>query len=127
MWDGVIMNWRRELTGDKHLLHGFRPKGANHMADLSTLNGIGEARNDLYGKLERGEVTEVKAMAQERILRGQSELKASIPLRLVNIIAKAKNPKIQAYAEPLMRALVGFVSGPEAIEDLRTQDDKVAR
>lgn len=92
------------------------------MANLNTLEGIGEARNDLYERLNRGEVTEARAMAQERILRGQSELKATIPLRLVSIIAKAKNPKVQRYSEPLMRALVGFVNGPEAVKQIESSD-----
>lgn len=88
------------------------------MADLRTLKGIGEARNELYDRLEKGEVSEIKAMAHERILRGQSELKATIPLRLIAIIARAKNPQVQRYSEPLMRELVSFVSGPERLKEI---------
>lgn len=85
------------------------------MANLETLNGISEARTALYSKLEAGEMTEGRALAQERILRGQVELKATIPLRLVAIIAKAKGGNAQKYAEPLMRTLLGFVGGADAM------------
>lgn len=83
------------------------------MADLSNLNGISEARNHMYDSLERGEITEARAMAQERVLRGQSELKATIPLRLLSIIAKSKNAGVSKFGEPLMRALLNFTTGQE--------------
>lgn len=93
-------------------------------ADLSTLDGIGKARQSMYTKLEGGEITEARAMAMERVLRGQSELKGSIPLRLVNIIAKARNPRVQLYAEPLMERLLGFVAGEEAVTAMKALDKK---
>lgn len=91
------------------------------MADLATLDGISKARNDLYSKLESGEISEARALAQERVLRGQSELKATIPLRLLSIIAKAKNPGVSRHGEALMRSLIGFVNGPEALVALDAQ------
>jgi hypothetical protein len=95
------------------------------MANLQTLQGISEARERLYDGLEGGTITEARAMAQERVLRGQSELKASIPLRLVAIIAKAKNPKVAQYAEPLMKALLTFTTGqtPEQIDASKRIED----
>jgi hypothetical protein len=83
------------------------------MANLKTLDGIAEAREDLYNKLERGDINEVRAMAQERVLRGQSELKATVPLRLLAIIAKSRTPAVQKYGEPLMRAVLKFTTGAE--------------
>jgi len=93
------------------------------MADLSTLNGISEARSKLYTELEKGKINEARALAQERVLRGQVELKATIPLRLVAIIAKSKGAAAQKYAEPLMRTLLGFVGGPAAIETAEHTDN----
>ena len=88
------------------------------MANLQTLNGISEAREQLYNDLEANRITEARAMAQERVLRGQSELKASIPLRLLAIVAKAKNPAVVKYGEPLMKALLNFTTGQQLeIED----------
>ena len=86
------------------------------MANLQNLQGISEARERLYEKLEGNEITEARAMAQERVLRGQSELKATIPLRLLSIIAKAKNPGVAKYGEPLMKALLNFTTGQDVAE-----------
>jgi len=87
------------------------------MADLSTLNGISNARNDLYNKLEAGDINEQRAIAQERILRGQVDLKGTIPMRLTSIVMKAKGPAAK-FAEPLMRSLLGFIDGPDAVKAL---------
>ena len=87
------------------------------MANLSTLTGISEARNELYNKLEEGTINEQRAIAQERILRGQVDLKATIPMRLTSIVMKAKGPAAK-YAEPLMSALIGFIDGPEALKKI---------
>ncbi len=91
------------------------------MSDLSTLNGISDARNDLYNKLETGAINEQRAVAQERILRGQVELKATIPMRLASIVMKAKGP-MGKYSEPLMRSLIGFIDGPDAIKRIDLDD-----
>lgn len=83
------------------------------MANLKTLDGISDAREKLYNDLENKEIDDKRALAQERVLRGQTELKATIPLRLVSIIARAKNPKVQEYAEPLLRSINKFVTGED--------------
>src|SRR6266851_1979406 len=82
--------------------------------DLQTLNGIGVERETMYEKLANGSITESRALAQERVLRGQSELKAAIPLRLLSIIAKTRNPGVARYGEPLMKALLKFTTGSES-------------
>ena len=88
------------------------------MADLSILNGISEARNELYNKLEKGEVSEVRAMQMERVLRGQQSLKADVPIRLLNVVAKFKGAQAEKYVAPLVRSLLIFTTGelPPALE-----------
>ena len=83
------------------------------MTKLQTLEEIGNAREKLYSELEAGKITETRATTQERVLRGQSDLKATVPLRLLNIIAKTRNPGVAKYSEPLMRALLKFTTGAE--------------
>jgi hypothetical protein len=86
------------------------------MANLQSLQGISETRERLYDALEAGTISEAAAMARERVLRGQSELKATIPLRLLGIISKAKNPGVAKYAAPLMKALFHFTTGEQIAE-----------
>lgn len=81
------------------------------MADLSTLDGISEARNDLYNRLERGEINEARAMAQERLLRGQESIKGHMPIRLLNVVTKMKGTAAERYVEPLVGALLKFTTG----------------
>jgi len=81
------------------------------MADLSTLDGISSARNELYRKLESGEITEARAAAQERILRGQEQLKGSLPLRFILAMSKLKSTRAEPYIEPLAQALLKFTTG----------------
>lgn len=80
-------------------------------SDLSNLQGISRARETLYERLDNAEITETRALAQERVLRGQVELKATIPLRLLSIVAKSKNKGVEKYGTPLMKALLTFTTG----------------
>lgn len=81
------------------------------MADLSTLDGISDARNELYRRLDLGEITEAKAAAQERILRGQESLKGNLPLRFLLAMTKLKGTRAEPYVEPLAKALLRFTTG----------------
>ena len=83
------------------------------MADLSTLDGISAARNELYNKLESGEVNEIRAKEMERILRGQESLKAQVPIRLLNVVTKMKGTAAESYVGPLVRALLRFTTGED--------------
>lgn len=83
------------------------------MADLSTLDGISSARSELYRRLDMGEITEARAMAQERLLRGQESLKGNLPLRLLTLMTKMKGTKAEPYVEPLARALLKFTVGDD--------------
>ena len=87
------------------------------MADLKSLDGISDARNELYNQLEKGKISEARAIAQNRILEGQTTLKALIPIRMATLVMRAKNPVANKYAEPLMKRILGFVGGPDAIEE----------
>lgn len=88
-------------------------------SDLNTLNGISEARNALYNKLDSGQVSEARAAQMERVLRGQESLKAHVPIRLLNVVTKMKGSNAEKYVGPLVQTLLRFVNGAEALEDLR--------
>lgn len=83
------------------------------MADLSTLNGISDARNDLYKKLEAGEITEIRAAQMERMLRGQESLKGTLPIRFLTVMMKAKGTAAEQYVVPLVKGLLKFTTGEE--------------
>jgi hypothetical protein len=89
------------------------------MADIRTLEGISEARNDLYNKLESASIDERRALQMERVLRGQESLKAHVPIRLLGVVLRAKGAQAEAYAKPLMQALHKFTTGRDmpAIEE----------
>jgi len=87
------------------------------MADLSTLSGISNARNDLYNKLEAGEIQDARAVSMERILRGQESLKAHVPIRLLGIIAKWKGTNAEKYVAPLVASLLEFTGGQKALPE----------
>ena len=83
------------------------------MANLQTLEGLSQAREDLYTKLEKGEITEGRALGMERLLRGQESLKAHVPIRLLSVIAKYRGPKAEQYSRPLIIALTKFTTGED--------------
>jgi hypothetical protein len=83
------------------------------MADLSTLNGISEARNELYSKLEAGTIDDKRAAQMERVLRGQVDLKATMPIRLLNVVKNSKNPRAEAHMAYLISTLIRFTTGED--------------
>jgi hypothetical protein len=86
------------------------------MADLSTLDGIADARNELYRRLEHGGITEARAAAQERLLRGQESLKAtSAPP--ADRDGETEGHECGALCRPLAKALLKFTTGTPALTD----------
>lgn len=83
------------------------------MADLSTLNGISQARTDLYNKLDKGEVPEQRANIMERILRGQTTLKGELPLKFIKTMASYKGGKLEGYIAGTAADLAGFIDGSQ--------------
>lgn len=81
------------------------------MANLTTLEGISDARNDLYAKLEAGTLDDKRAMQMERVLRGQTELKAHVPIRLLNVVKSVKGTQAEKFVGPLVEALLKFTTG----------------
>lgn len=90
------------------------------MADLSTLQGISDARNDLYNKLESGALDERRALSMERVLRGQQSIKADVPIRLFGLLVKTKGTSAERYAPHLMRSLLKFTTGEDMPAELPT-------
>lgn len=80
------------------------------MTDLSSLNGISDARSELYNRLAAGEIPEAKAVAMERILRGQESLKAHVPIRLLSIITRWKGTQAEKFVTPLVENLLTFTT-----------------
>lgn len=87
------------------------------MASIQTLEEISEARGKVYDDLAVGKIDDKRAMTIERVLRGQTELKAAVPLRALAIVAKARNPNIGKHGERLMKALLKFTTGEEIPPD----------
>ena len=79
------------------------------MAKLDTLIGIAQAREDLYNALEKGEITEARAGAMERILRGQQALKGELPLRFISMVTRYKGGKLEGYVASTVGELSGFL------------------
>lgn len=84
------------------------------MANLQTLQGISDAREALFNKLEQGEVTEQRAREMERILRGQVSLKGELPLKAFRLITS--NKKLEAYAATLAGTVTNFLGQPALTE-----------
>lgn len=83
--------------------------------NLKTLDGIAEAREDLYGKLVLGEIPEVRAREAERMLRGQQILKGDMRLKFLSMIMG--NKKFEPFAADLAQSIATFVNGPAALGD----------
>jgi hypothetical protein len=83
------------------------------MANLSSLEGISDARNDLYSKLEAGTIDDKRAAQMERVLRGQVELKAHVPIRLLNVVKAVKGTRAEGHMHTLVRTLLKFTTGED--------------
>ena len=82
------------------------------MADLTSLNGIAAARETLYSKLEDGAITEMRARECERILRGQTQLKAEVPMKFMKMVMGFKGGKFEAFAATMAGELAEFIERP---------------
>jgi len=88
------------------------------MADLSTLQGISEARTDLYNKLEKGDIPEQRANILERVLRGQTFLHGDLRLKFMSLMARYKNGKLEGYIAGTAAELAEFIGGkPKALPE----------
>ena len=79
------------------------------IAKLGTLGGIADAREELYNALQNGEITEARAGAMERILRGQQALKGELPLRFISMVTRYKGGKLEGYIAATVGELSGFL------------------
>lgn len=83
--------------------------------NLKTLDGIADAREDLYTKLIAGEIPEVRAREAERMLRGQQILKGDMRLKFLSMILG--NKKFEPFAAELTQSIASFVNGPPQLPD----------
>jgi hypothetical protein len=91
------------------------------MADLTNLDGMGKAYNDLYQKIESGEVDERKATTMIRALRGLESLKVTQPIRLLSVVARFKGTDGEKYVGPLVAGLVRFTAGEAALSHIENR------
>lgn len=85
-------------------------------ADLATLQGISEARTDLYNKLMAGEVSETRANVGDRILRGQTYMHGDLRLKFINTISRYKGGKLEGYIGNAVGDLQAFLT-PKALAE----------
>lgn len=80
------------------------------MADLSTLEAIGNERQTLYGLLVDGTISEQRAIAAERVLSGQQRLK-EMPFRVLQVFTRLKSiadePRQREVLDLVMRVMGG--------------------
>jgi len=89
------------------------------MADLQSLAGIAQAREDLYRKMEDRSIPERQAQIQARLLEDQVKLKLAIPSRLLAIISKGTSAQVKKHGGRVLAGILEFATGEElpAIED----------
>jgi hypothetical protein len=83
--------------------------------NLKTLDGIADAREELYTRLIAGEIPEMRAREAERMLRGQQVLKGDMRLKFLGMILG--NKKFDAFSAELTQAIAAFVNGPAQLPD----------
>ena len=86
------------------------------MADLSNLQGISEARTDLYNKLLQGEIPEARANVADRILRGQTYMHGDLRLKFIKTISGYKGGKLEGYIGTAVSDLQAFLT-PRALAE----------
>lgn len=80
--------------------------------DLTTLEGIGRARQELYQDLQDGTISEQKAAEMEKVLRGQTKLKAEIPLRFLQLLASFEGAGVTQQLNKTIKEVGGFLGKP---------------
>jgi predicted ABC-type exoprotein transport system permease subunit len=85
------------------------------MADLSTLEAIGNERQTLYGLLVDGTISEQRAIAAERVLSGQQKLK-ELPFRVLQVFTRLKSiadePRQREVLDIVMRNMGAMTKAP---------------
>ena len=78
--------------------------------NLQTLDGIAEAREEVFSKMMNAEIPETRAREAERMLRGQQDLKGTMRLKFLALVMG--NKKFEPFAADLAQAVTLFVNGP---------------
>lgn len=85
--------------------------------NLKTLDGIAQAREEVFTKLMAGEIPELRAREAERMLRGQQQLKGDMRLKFLGMILG--NKKFEVFSADLAQGISEFVNGPAALPAAR--------
>jgi len=78
--------------------------------NLQTLDGIAEAREEVFTKMMAAEIPESRAREAERMLRGQQDLKGTLRLKFLALVMG--NKRFEPFAADLAQAITSFVNGP---------------
>ena len=89
--------------------------GIGIMYNVKTLDGINDARNDIFNKAMLGEIPESRAALAEKMCRGAKELNGDLRLKALAMVAG--NKKFEPFAAELAQGVTQFVNGPASLPD----------
>ena len=83
--------------------------------NLKTLNGINEARNDIFNRAMAGEIPESRAALAEKMCRGAKEMNGDLRLKAIQMVEGIK--RLDPFLLELATGLTGFVNGPKELSE----------
>lgn len=83
--------------------------------NVKTLDGINEARNDIFNKAAAGEIAESRAGLLDKMLRSAKELNGDLVLKAIALTAG--NKRFDAFTAENVQRLTGFVNGPAMLPE----------
>jgi len=78
--------------------------------NVKTLDGINEARNDIFNKAMAGEIPESRAALAEKMCRGAKELNGDLRLKALTVLGG--NKRFETFSAELAQGITSFVNGP---------------
>jgi hypothetical protein len=82
--------------------------------NVKTLDGINEARNDIFNRAMAGEIAESRAALAEKMCRGAKELNGDLRLKAIAMAAGIK--RLDPFLVELANGLTSFVNGPAQLK-----------
>jgi hypothetical protein len=83
--------------------------------NVKTLDGINEARNDIFNRAMAGDIAESRAALAEKMCRGAKELNGDLRLKAIAMAAGIK--RLDPFLVELANGLTSFVNGPAALKE----------
>lgn len=82
--------------------------------NIRTLDGINDARNEIFNKFMGGEVAETRATVADRMLRSAKELNGDLVLKAIAMTSG--NKRFEAFTADNVQRLTTFVNGPAQLK-----------